>query len=264
MTFVLDPSPSVLEVLRSEHRERPTSDSTLAATLRSRLEESIVERLGAAPLVTPITIRASTLRQRDWTQNSATTTLSQARGVLVTQALRLICAGLELSEPFEDTVRAWRLDAGTNALLNEVEQLSNDSRARLIAEVTAHCVTLQRSLGPLSNFWLPRTSLRAYQRLGAGNVVLRDVVDLMVGTTSSVAASIALLDVTTSPLDESAERVLRYHALVQTLRTSIVPLRTSIFSTATSELWSSDVDSTLLHRSVDDVLEVLDTEWVTA
>jgi hypothetical protein len=72
--------------------------------------------------------------------------------------------------------------------------------------------------------WMPRTSLRAYQRLAGGNVVLRDVVDLMVGTTASVEASVVLLDVTTSPLGESAERVMRYHALVQTLRTSVAPL----------------------------------------
>jgi hypothetical protein len=68
---------------------------------------------------------------------------------------------------------------------------------------------------------------------------------------------VALLDVTTSPLGEGAERVMRYHALVQTLRTSIVPLRTSMFSTATGELWSANVDDELLSRAVGDVLETL-------
>jgi hypothetical protein len=58
-------------------------------------------------------------------------------------------------------------------------------------------------------------------------------------------------------LGEGAERVMRYHALIQTLRTSTVPLRTSIFSTATGELWSTDVDAELLSRAVDDVLEAL-------
>jgi hypothetical protein len=83
------------------------------------------------------------------------------------------------------------------------------------------------------------------------------VIDLMVGTTSGDAASVGLLDVTTSPLDEGAERVLRYHALVQTLRTSIVPLRTSIFSTATGELWSSDVDEEMLSRALREVIDVI-------
>jgi hypothetical protein len=66
-----------------------------------------------------------------------------------------------------------------------------------------------------------------------------------------------LLDVTTAPLDEGAERVMRYHALVQTLRTSIVPLRTSMFSTATGELWSSDVSDETLSRALGDVLDVI-------
>jgi hypothetical protein len=88
--------------------------------------------------------------------------------------------------------------------------------------------------------------------------VLRDVVDLMVGTTTGEVASVALLDVTTSPLGEGAERVMRYHALVQTLRTSIAPLRTSMFSTATGELWSTDVNDELLQRSVADVLRSLE------
>ena len=39
----------------------------------------------------------------------------------------------------------------------------------------------------------------------------------------------SLFDVTTSPLSEGAERTMRYHALVETLRSSVVPLRTSTF-----------------------------------
>jgi hypothetical protein len=165
--------------------------------------------------------------------------------------------GLEVDDAFHEALLAWRADVGSSELTSFVDHLDGDERARLVTDVTAHCVTLKRSLGPLSNRWLPRTSLRAYQRLSGGNVVLRDVIDLMVGTTTSDVASVALLDVTTSPLGEGAERVMRYHALVQTLRTSIAPLRTSMFSTATGELWSLDVDDELLTRSAHDVLDVL-------
>jgi hypothetical protein len=93
--------------------------------------------------------------------------------------------------------------------------------------------------------------------------VLRDVVDLMVGTTMSDEASVALLDVTTSPLGETIEVVMRYHALVQTLRTGVVPLRSATFSTSTGELWSIDVDDELLRRSVDDVLAVVEKTKAT-
>jgi hypothetical protein len=44
---------------------------------------------------------------------------------------------------------------------------------------------------------------------------------------------------------------------MQTLRTSVVPLRTSIFSSATGELWTLDVDAELLMRAVGDVVETL-------
>jgi hypothetical protein len=83
----------------------------------------------------------------------------------------------------------------------------------------------------------------------------------MIGTNSSAWASVVLLDVTTSPLGEGAERAMRYHALVETLRTSIVPLRTSAFSTATGELWMLDVDHELLTRSAHEVLEVINELW---
>jgi hypothetical protein len=100
--------------------------------------------------------------------------------------------------------------------------------------------------------------------LGGGNVQLNDVVDLVVGSTQSDHASVALVDVTTSPLGAGAERVMRYHALVQTLRACVVPLRTSMFSSATGELWSLDVDAELLMRAVGDLVDTLTITAVTS
>jgi hypothetical protein len=173
------------------------------------------------------------------------------------QALRLLCANVVVEDVYRESLVAWRAETGANELTRLVDQLENEDSARLSADVEAHWITLKRSLGSLPSRWLPRTSLRAHQRLAGGNVVLRDVIDLMVGTTSGVTASVVLLDVTTSALDEGAERVMRYHALLQTLRTSIVPLRSSMFSTATGELWSSDVDDEMLRRSLAEVVDVI-------
>ena len=258
MTSLLDDSPRcVMDVLRGERSTRPDPDTASAARVRVVLEESLAELLGEDPRDEPITVRASSLRQEGPTRESGSP-LGPVRGILVNQALRLLCAGVEIGDVYRDTLCAWRAEAGENYLTGYVDQLDGDDAARLRADVEAHWVTLKRSFGSLSNWWLPRTSLRAYQRLAGGNVILRDMVDLMVGTTSSDVASVAILDVTTSPLDEGAERVMRYHALVQTLRTGIVPLRTSMFSTSTGELWSVDVESELLARSVDDVLRVVE------
>jgi hypothetical protein len=258
MTSVLDASPvSVMDVLRGERATRPLANATAAAGLRAMLEDGVFELLGASVLDQPLTVRASSLRSGLETYDLSLSTLAQVRGILITQALRLMSVGLDVDNAFDEALLAWRGDVGSTDVTRYFDQLDDDQRARLATDVTAHCVTLRRSLGPLSTRWLPRTALRAHQRLAGGNVVLRDVIDLMVGTTTSAVASVALLDVTTSPLGEGAERVMRYHALVQTLRTSIAPLRTSIFSTATGELWSVDVDDELLTRSVADVLGVI-------
>jgi len=257
MTSLLDASPlSVMDVLRGERRTRPVANAIAAPGLRAVLEDGIFELLGPALRDTPVTVRASSLRSGT-ANDPSHSTLALVRGILITQALRLMSVGLDVDDAFHEALLAWRADVGSNDLTNVVDHLDADERARLVTDVTAHCVTLKRSLGPLSTRWQPRTSLRAYQRLAGGNVVLRDVVDLMVGTTTSDVASVALLDVTTSPLGEGAERVMRYHALVQTLRSSIAPLRTSMFSTATGELWSVDVDDELLTRSALEVLDVL-------
>ncbi|MGA7835067.1 MAG: hypothetical protein WCA31_07635 [Acidimicrobiales bacterium] len=259
MTTLLDASPpSVMDVLRGERSTRPPSNASAAAGLRAALEDGIYELLGAELRDEPFVVRASSLRAGPVAVNPSSAPLAQLRGILITQALRLLSAGVEMDDVCHDLVLAWRTDVGHTELTDYVDRLDGDELARLSTDLTAHWVTLKRSLGPLSSRWLPRTSLRAYQRLAGGNVVLRDVIDLMVGTTSGDVASVALLDVTTSPLGEGAERVMRYHALVQTLRTSIVPLRTSMFSTATGELWTTDVDDELLGRSIADVLETLE------
>jgi hypothetical protein len=258
MTSLLDAAPAnVMEVLRGERDGRPRVNTTAAAGLRAQLEDGIFELLGPALRATPCTIRAASLRRVADTLEGAGSPAAQVRGLLVNQALRLMGAGAAAEAAFDEALAAWRADDGANDLTAFVDGLDADERARLASDVTAHCLTLARSLGALPSRWQPRTALRAYQRLAGGNVILRDVVDLMVGTTLGDEASVALLDVTTAPLGEGAERVMRYHALVQTLRTSTVPLRTSIFSSATGELWCADVDDELLERAVADVLEVL-------
>lgn len=256
MTSTLDTVPTnVMEVLRGRRGERPPLDTTAAAGLRAQLEDGIFERLGPARREVPLVIRAASLRGSE-AAGASGSAHALVRGLLVNQALRLLGAGVAVEHAFDEALAAWRSES-TGELVIFIDALDGDDRARLASDVTAHCDTLARSLGALPGRWLPRTALRAYQRLAGGNVILRDVVDLMVGTTTSAEASVALLDVTTAPLDEGAERVLRYHALVQTLRTSAVPLRTSIFSSATGELWCVDVDADVLARAVSDVLDVI-------
>jgi hypothetical protein len=261
MTTLLDSSPiSVVEALRGDRSRRPLIDVASAGGLRSLLEDGIFEVMGAQKLETPLVVRTSSLQQR-FATDLALSTAGRIRGVLIGQLLRLLSVGMSIDHAFDDAVAAWRGDDGTNDLIQRLDALDDDERARLATDLEAHCVTLTRALGEVPARWMPRSCVRATQRLAGGNVVLRDVIDLMIGTSTSEVASIALFDVTTSPLGEGAERSMRYHALMQTLRTSVMPLRTCTFSSATGEIWVRDVDYELLARSVDDVLTSIRDQW---
>ncbi len=252
---------NIADALRGERERRPPADVSSASGLRSILEDGIYEILGGARPISSLVIRASSLRQMGTISDISLAPLSRVRGILVNQVLRLLSIGANVNDPFNDALRAWRLEVRQSDLLDLVDHLDADERARLETDVTAHAVTLTRSLGSVRASWRPRSTVRASQYLGAGAVILRDVIDLMVGTTSSELANVALFDLTTSPLGEGAERTMRYHALVQTLRTSVVPLRTTCFSSATGEMWSLDVDSETLVRSANEVLAAIERLW---
>ncbi len=255
MTTLLDSSPlSVVDALRGDRTKRPLIDTASAAGLRSLLDDGIYEVLGSQRLATPLVVRASSLGPASFATDISTSSIGRLRGILVGQLLRLLSVGVSIDHPFDDAVCAWRAEVGTNDLLKCLDGLDGDERARLATDLDAHFVTLSRALGEVPARWRPRSAARAVQRLAGGNVLLRDVVDLVIGNATSDVASIALFDVTTSPLGEGSERTMRYHALVQTLRTSTMPLRTCIFSSATGEFWVRDVDYSLLARSVDEVL----------
>ncbi len=254
MTMLLHSPLDVVEALRGDRLARPAIDRTSAGGLRAMLEDGIYEIIGSERPSTPVVVRASSLRQTSRTTDLASSPQGRLRGVLVSQVLRLLSVGTAIEDFFDDAVCAWRCEVGSPGPIDLLDQLDDDERARLATDVTAHCVTLTRALGVVPSRWMPRSSVRAVQSLAGGDVVLRDVVDLMIGTANDDVASIALFDVTTAPLGDGAERTMRYHALVQALRTSTLPLRTSVFSTATGELWLRDVDHELLARSVDEVL----------
>ncbi|NBV26232.1 MAG: hypothetical protein EBR99_02835, partial [Actinobacteria bacterium] len=71
---------------------------------------------------------------------------------------------------------------------------------------------------------------------------------------------VALIDITTSTLDESMERALRFHAVVETLKSGHAPRFVATLSTATGQLWRFNVDNELLHRGVGEILLTLDVQ----
>jgi len=254
-----EPAPElVTEVLRGDRARRPRRDDATAAGLRALLEDHVFSVFGARRDESTVVISSATLNASGSVQELSHSPLSRARGILVSTAFRLLVAQVHVTDPFEDSLSAWRGEHPHDDLLDSLAHLDDDQRARLCADVASHFATLKRAMGTIPSSWRPRTSQRARQSFGGGTVYLRDVVDLVVGTTHLDVANVALVDITTSPLGPGSERTMRYHALMQTLRSSVVPLRTSIFSSATGELWTLDVDHEVLIRAVEDVTRVLD------
>ncbi len=260
MTTLLDSPMNVVDALRGDRASRPPVDRTSAAGLRASLEDGLYEVLGTARPTSPIVVRSASLRRASTMTNLTSSAHGRLRGVLVNHVLRLWSVGTAVGDAFDDALCAWRA-TGDDESIALVDTMDVDERARLATDVAAHGVTLTRSLGPIPSRWMPRSSVRANQSLAGGSVLLRDVVDLMIGVDDRDVAQVVLFDVTTAPLGEGVERAMRYHALVQTLRTSAVPLRTSAFSTATGELWVRDVDHEMLTRSVGEVLACVADRW---
>ncbi len=251
------PAPVLLaDVVQGDRRRRPPRDDVSAPGLRALLEDHIYEVLGPARRATPLVVSSATLREPGPVRALSDGTLGRARGMIISTVFRLLVARVHVDDPFDDALSAWRGDRPRDSLLDAVANLDPDQSARLRADVAAHYHVLLEGLGPIPSGWLPRTSLRARQILAGGDVELRDIVDLVVGSNRDSVANVALVDITTSPLGAGAERALRYHALLQTLRSGVVPLRTVAFSSATGEFWALDVDTELLVRAVDDLRDV--------
>ena len=250
------PSGSILEVLRGERTERPPRDTEAATGLRAILEDGLAEARGRFTYSAPLVITVSNVVRRADAIDIARAPIGRLRGALVAQLVRLIAVGHRSDDAFADALAAWLVDQPSRELCSALDDLDADARARLATEVSAHAATLTRALAPVPATWSVRTALRSRLPLAGGSVVLSDVVDLVIGSSTESTASTVLVDVTTSPIGTSTARLLRFHALVHTLRTSVAPWRVALFSTATGELASADVDVTVLGAAVDDVLAV--------
>jgi hypothetical protein len=230
------------------------ADRSIAASLRREIESGIADLKVAQPREGALVIRPGDLRGAETTGFA----VPRLRGVLVHQLFRLAVVGHVARDHFADACAAWRAEREDTSAL---DTLDPDERARLSTEVTAHGVTLASRLDVVNPAWRPRTSVAVVQRLGAGAVVCRDRLDLVVGSAGSSAAAVAILDVTTSPIDNDHLRVLRYHALMETFRSLAAPLRVAALSTATGDLVALDVDRELLRVGLDELQESIARRW---
>ena len=227
---------TILDVLRGDPLSRPPADETAPLALRSRVEAWASSREEA------LIVRAPRAESAGLASSAG-----RVRGILVHELVRLAAAGYDWRNPAVDALAAWRAN-GSSELVEDLGRFDADERAALRADLEAHAVVLRRTLGSLPPNWMPRSAVRSRVALAGGRLILVDVVDLMAGIVGP-RASVALVDVTSSPLGADAEDRVAYHALVQTLRTSRAPLASAMVSTATGDVLSRTVDDDLLERA---------------
>ena len=238
-----DRLPTVMDVVRAGRSTRPPRDVDTADQLRAALRRHVPQG--------ELTLRARDLRSD--TLSLSHSSLGLLRGTLVTQLLRLASVGYVPQDPFTEAVEAFIAGDDRDEFVQILRDLDRDERDRLAADVASHAVVLRRRLGTIPPSWFPRTLVRGSVRVAGGHVVLKDTIDLVLGRRVGDTAAVALIDVTTSPLDASAERAGRFHALVHTLRTGVAPLCVATLSTATGDVVRLDVDGDTLTRAVHDV-----------
>jgi len=243
---------TMAEILRDGRRfadaPRPAVDG-----LRTQIGDGLFSIFGATAAHEPVVVRASSFRTNDLV---AYTPYGRMRGALLTQTLRLHMVNYSSHDPFGDAVAAWRASEGASELVDYFDAIDDDERARLATDVAAHSVVLQQRIGDIPPQWRPRTAVRARVRLANGQVELRDHVDLAIGSISAGTGN-ALVDITSSVLDDNVERALRFHALVESLRAGVAPRFIAALSTATADVWRVVVDDELLQRAVNDLLGVI-------
>ncbi len=254
MTSTLD-SVTVLQALRGNRAERPAPRTTDAAHLRAALEDSLYAIDGPQHFFNPLVLRTQELRELPLDFPASHYSLARIRGILMHHALRLLSVGYSFTDPFEDLLSAWRCEVGESDLLEFVDHLDAEDRAKFATEIAAHTAALRHGLGTFGSGWSLRSTVRVANLLCSGAVALRDTIDLSIDTSDDGDCATVLLDITTAPLDENSEKVLRFHALNQTLRTGVTPLRSAVLSTATGEQLVAEVDAALLTQAVADLLE---------
>ncbi len=250
---MIDAPPSLLSALRGDPGRRPAADPALGAGVRALLEDELFAVLGDSPrrlVVTPASVRGLA-----GVADITASRRARLRGALVGTGLRVILGGGRPAGRASALWASWISEAPAPLAALAVD-LPSPERQRLLEVVDEDLAALARAIGVLPSSWARRTGARAEVRVRAGTVVLRDAVDLVLGSTRVATRDVVLLDVVTSPLGEGTARLRDYHALVETLRTGVAPLRTAILSAPTAEWSIADVDFALLARAARHVADI--------
>ena len=245
----------VILSLRGQRDLRPRIDPGLAGGLRSWLEDDLAECASHLDPNEPLFLSPRAMTHE--ALSSVPPLSALARGALVSALCTQRLSLGEVNHPMDDALSALEADPAHAELVDTVHGLDPDEFARLSSEVAAHDSVLARHLSRVPSSWLPRSNVRLSVPLVGGRVVLGTVVNVVLGAPSVNVASICLLHVTTSSLEETTAAMLSVVALIETLRSGAQPLRVASLSTATGEVAICDVNDHVLTQGVELVVRAV-------
>jgi len=249
------PSTDIVLALRGQRTMRPRIDPLLAGGLRSWLEDDVADVAltldpSAPLLLSPRTATAGPLI-------TVPPLIALARSVLVSNLVAQRISLGEVRHPMDDALSALEADHFQRELVDAIHSLDQSAFAQLSAEVAAHDTVLARHLSRVPTSWLPRSNVRLTAALAGSRIVVNAVANVALGAPSTDFASVCFLDVTTSSLDDLTGRRLGVLALIETLRNGALPLRVASLSTATGDVFITDVTDEVLATAVADVVNAV-------
>ncbi len=254
----------VLARLRDRSGRRPRVDPDLAGGLRAWLEDgagalSAARGDDAPPLhLGPRLLLAQTVPP-DASPDASRDGADPYPPPLVTSCLvhalfrQLVTSGA-IGDPLADALDALRVQPGRGGLVDHVDDLSDQARGALAAELRIHAGHLRDLTPRLAPGWLPRTDDRVSIPLAGGRVVLCGLFDLLVGAPVAGQASVCAVALTSGGPRAFARTALHYLALLETLRNGSPPFRLALLDSGAGRYAVEDVQEGHLSAMVSHVV----------
>lgn len=253
------PAPSVLTALRGDANLRPRIDTGLAGGLREWLEDGLSVAAaaslpaGSLPLVVDCWA-ASGDTARATGSTSAPSVASLHRSMLRALFAQVVTTG-QIDDPIADAVGALSITERGHSLITFYRDLPSGERGAFERVLRTEASILLARWPAVPGAWLPRVGDPVSFPLAGGRVVLRGLLDLVLGPPPQGRSSACVVALRHGERRSEHAQDRRFLALLETLRSGGPPFRVATYYTPTGEIDIDDVTEPMLAESVVRVLE---------
>ena len=251
----------LLTRLRAPGRPRPAVDAGLAGGLRAWLEDAAAPWVQRAPHDRALHDRALHVTGAAAANITGSVgvdgDLDAARDAVARALFCLVVLGYEVRHPLDDALAVLSVDEQDAAGADRLRHVRPARRAILRRDAALFAGAIAEQWCPPPPAWLPRIGEQLRVPLAGGRVVLAASADLALGGPAAKTASVCMVQVRAAGPSQGDQRVRRFLALAETLRSGAPPLRVATYCAATGDLCCDDVTDDLLALAVDDVATAL-------